>query len=85
MSETDRNRFDLEQDIMNCWSVVDDIKELNRCMLDRRKMTDDEVSNYLLGLETIYQVKFERLFETFEMLIRKNAFNDRVEEVVIHD
>jgi hypothetical protein len=85
MSEIDRNRFDLEQDIMNCWSVVDDIKELNRCMLDRRKMTDDEVSNYLLGLETIYQVKFERLFETFEMLIRKNAFNDRVEEVVIHD
>jgi len=85
MSETDRSRFDLEQDIMNCWSVVDDIKELNRCMLDRRKMTDDEVGNYLLGLETIYQVKFERLFETFEMLIRKNAFNDRVEEVVIHD
>jgi hypothetical protein len=77
MSETDRNRFDLEQDIMNCWSVVDDIKELNRCMLDRRKMTEDEISNYLLGLETIYQVKFERLFETFEMLIRKNAFNDR--------
>ena len=77
MSETDRNRFDLEQDIMNCWSIVDDIKELNRCMLDRRKLTEDEVSNYLLGLETIYQVKFERLFETFEMLIRKNAFNDR--------
>ncbi len=85
MSETDRNRFDLEQDIMNCWSVVDDIKELNRCMLDRRKVTDDEVSNYLLGLETIYQVKFERLFETFEMLIRKNAFNDRVQEEVIYD
>lgn len=77
MSETNRTRFDLEQDIMNCWSVVDDIKELNRCMLDRRKMTEDEISNYLLGLETIYQVKFERLFETFEMLIRKNAFNDR--------
>lgn len=77
MSETNRDRFDLEQDIMNCWSVVDDIKELNRCMLDRRKLTEDEVSNYLLGLETIYQVKFERLFETFEMLIRKNAFNDR--------
>lgn len=81
MSETNRSRFDLEQDIMNCWSVVDDIKELSRSMLDRRKMTEDEVSNYLLGLETIYQVKFERLFETFEMLIRKNAFNDRVEEV----
>ena len=77
MSETNRNRFDLEQDIMNCWSVVDDIKELSRCMLDRRKMSEDEISNYLLGIETSYQVKFERLFETFEMLIRQNAFNDR--------
>ena len=76
MSETNRNRFDLEQDIMNCWSVVDDIKELSRSMLDRRTMTEDEISNYLLGLETIYQVKFERLFETFEMLIRQRKFQD---------
>ena len=84
MSETNRNRFDLEQDIMNCWSVVDDIKELGRSMLDRRKMTEDEVSNYLLGLETIYQVKFERLFETFEQLIRNNAFNDRKNDEVTY-
>ena len=83
MSETSRDRFDLEHDIMNCWNVVEDIKELHRCMLDRRKMTDDEISNYLLCLETIYQVKFERLFETFEMLIKENSFNDRRE--VNHD
>jgi hypothetical protein len=69
-----RDRFDLETDIMNCWSVVEDIKELNRCMLDRRKMTDDEISNYLLGLETIYQVKFERLFETFEKMLQQGQF-----------
>lgn len=81
MSETNRTRFDLEQDIMNCWSVVEDIKELSRSKMDRRKMTEDEVNNYLLGLETIYQVKFERLFETFEMLIRHNAFHDRDEKV----
>lgn len=79
MSETNRTRFDLEQDIMNCWSVVEDIKELSRCKMDRRKMTEDEVNNYLLGLETIYQVKFERLFETFEMLIRQDAFHERRE------
>lgn len=77
-----RDRFDLETDIMNCWSIVEDIKELNRCMLDRRKMTEDEVSNYLLGLETIYQVKFERLFETFEKLVRQNSFHDRPSDKV---
>jgi hypothetical protein len=77
MGEYYRDRFNLESDIMNCWSIVEDIKELNRCMLDRRKMTEDEISNYLLGLETIYQVKFERLFETFEKLVQQNAFHDR--------
>lgn len=77
MSETNRSRFDLEQDIMNCWNVVSDIKELSRGMLDRRPMSEDEISNYLLGLETIYQVKFERLFETFEMLVKDGKITDR--------
>lgn len=80
-----RDRFDLETDIMNCWSIVDDLKELSRSMLDRRKMTDDEVSNYLLGLETIYQVKFERLFETFEKLVQQNEFHDRPSDKVKND
>lgn len=82
VSETNRDRFDLEQDILNCWNVVTDIKELNRAMLDRRKMTDDEISNYLLGLETIYQVKFERLFETFEQLIHQRKFVEAKDETV---
>lgn len=82
MSESNRDRFDLEQDIMNCWSVVDDIKELSRSMLDRRTMTEDEVSNYLLGLETIYQVKFERLFETFEQMVHNRKFDETRDEIV---
>jgi len=76
MSETNRDRFDLETDIMTCWNVVEDIKELSRCMLDRRKMSEDEISNYLLGLETIYQVKFERLFETFEQMVHNRKFDE---------
>ena len=80
-----RDRFDLETDIMNCWSIVDDLKELSRCFLDRRKMSEDEISNYLLGLETIYQVKFERLFETFEKLVQQNAFHDRPSDKVKND
>lgn len=65
------DRFDMEQQIMNCWSVVDDIKALHVQFLDRGPMTEDQVSNYLLGLETIYQVKFEHLFDMFENLIRE--------------
>jgi hypothetical protein len=64
------NRFDLEQQIMNCWHVVDDIKTLNQQLQDASsKMTEDQIANYLLGLETIYQVKFEQLFALFEQMI----------------
>ena len=74
--DSDRNYFHLEEDIYNCWNIVGDIRELHRSMVDRREMSEDEISNYLLGLETIYEVKFERLQETFEELVRKGAFTE---------
>lgn len=55
---------------MNCWSVVDDIKSLNIQVNDHGDMTEDQISNYLLGLETIYQVKFQQLFALFEKMIQ---------------
>jgi hypothetical protein len=67
------NRFELEQGILACWNIVDDIKALNRQMLDVREMTPDEISNYLLGLETIYQIKFEQTFATFEACIKDGS------------
>jgi len=70
------NQFDLEQDIMNCWQVVDDIKTVTKRYLDGYpKMTDDEVANVLIGIETLYQMKFEQLFATFEQYL-KNKHND---------
>lgn len=60
------DRFDLEQDIMNCWNVVEDIKTI----YDRIDYTDqDQVMNSLLGLQTLYQMKFEKMWETFEKLV----------------
>lgn len=62
-------RFDFEQKIMDCWHVVEDIKTLNRQYQDVGNLTQDQIANYLLGLETIYQVKFEQLFAQFESLV----------------
>lgn len=59
--------FDLEQSIMNCWSVVEDIKLLNENVCDRPKpLTEDEISNILIGLESLYQLKFDKLWANFE-------------------
>lgn len=67
-------RFDLEQQIMECWSVVDDIKTFMPWVYDSPRETmpsEDDQMNYLIGLTTIYQVKFERLFETYEKCIKQ--------------
>jgi hypothetical protein len=64
------NRFQLEQQIMNCWQVCDDIDAVYQ-VGGYREMTEDELANALLGLKTIYQLKFEILMQTFETMIRQ--------------
>ncbi len=59
-------RFDLEQLILKNWEVVTEIKHLREHM--ESKPTQDQVENYLLGLETIYEVKFNKLWDCFEEL-----------------
>jgi hypothetical protein len=62
------NRFDFEQQMMDCWGVVDDIKTIYS-LQDLRDTAEDEMQNLLLGLFTMYQVKFEILQRMFEDLI----------------
>ena len=59
-------RFDLEQLILKNWEVVTEIKHLREHM--ESKPTQDQIENYLLGLETIYEVKFNKLWDCFEEL-----------------
>ena len=64
------DRFDLEQDIMRCWNVTEDIDLLYRNLMDRDLSTDD-IANVLLGMKVIYDLKFEEMFNHFETLIRE--------------
>jgi len=73
--------FDLEQSIMHCWNIVEDLKMLNEAVLER-DLSVDEISNILLGIERLYNLKFEKLFEMFEDHCKdywnlKNKWNDR--------
>jgi hypothetical protein len=56
-----KTRFDMEQEIMTAWQVLDDIK-----MLSAREGTDKEDWD---AVGRLYQIRFETLFETFENLI----------------
>jgi len=61
------DRFDLEQLILKNWEIVTEIKHLRELISDG-KPTQDQIENYLLGLETIYEVKFNKLWDCFEEL-----------------
>jgi hypothetical protein len=66
------DRFDLEQNIMKCWNITDEIDLLNKNVLEKEISTDD-ISNFLLGLKTIYNAKFEELFDNFGELIENGT------------
>ena len=60
------DRFDLEQQILECWKVIEDIELLYENL---ESMDDDERMNYLLGLQSMYKLKFNRVWATFEQLV----------------
>jgi hypothetical protein len=66
------DRFDLEQHIIKCWNITDEIDLLNKNVLEKNISTDD-ISNFLLGLKTIYNAKFEELFDNFGELIENGT------------
>jgi len=68
------DRFDLEQQIMGCWQIVDDLKVLFENVVENENLTKDAISNVVLGLEELYQMKFDKLFRTFEK-VTKDEWN----------
>ncbi len=63
-----KNRFDMEQEIMACWGVTDDIDILAEAVLET-DMSEDDLANALIGMKTMYELKFNRLWATYEKLI----------------
>ena len=64
--------FDVEQDIMNCWNMVDDVKDAASYIVDNESFKDlsaenaDKIMNLLLGIHSVYQMRFEKLWNNFE-------------------
>ena len=61
------DQFEFEQLLLNCWGITSEIRLLNETYQDNPgTMSSDDIANYLQGLETIYDVKFQKLFDMFE-------------------
>lgn len=72
----EKDRFNLEADIFAVWNVVDDIELLMTYVGDSPVFEgmdpkhSDEIVNFLLGMKTIYSVKFHNLQSTMDDLIQ---------------
>ena len=67
------DRFDFEQDILSCWGIVNEL-DLVINLIEKNKLSaenEDEIMNILIGLKSIYEAKFNNLFNKFEQLIKE--------------
>jgi hypothetical protein len=65
-----KTRFDLEQQILDCWGICDDLNTIFEYFYEQQEPVDvDKLANILLGLKELYHIKFEQTFNTFEKLI----------------
>jgi len=69
------DRFDFEQQIMACWNVTSDVKTVTEYLLDAPLDADreDKIANMLLGIESLYEAKFDKLFRQFETLVHEHS------------
>lgn len=62
------DRFDFEQQILKCWNVIEDLKEVN-----------EELNSEQIGAITIlYEVKFQKLWEQFEDVVMKLVHENKM-------
>jgi len=59
----------MEDKIMSCWTVVDQLKSVVELTESSNR---DEICNVLQGIITIYDHRFDSLFKEYESLLKEN-------------
>jgi hypothetical protein len=59
------DRFDLEQQILDCWRITDEISMMESQGANAADMT---------SLACVYEYKFKRLWATFETMVHEEQF-----------
>ena len=67
-----RDRFLLEQKIMQCWNVTDDMDTISEYIADSdiSPVHQDQLLNMLFGMRTLYNQKFNSTMNLFSELVR---------------
>jgi hypothetical protein len=79
------DRFDLEDAIMQAWHTADDLDLFLSRYLDGAVMTEDEVSNVLIGLKEIHNLRCEKLWDIFKRVHKLDNHVALQEEMGLYD
>lgn len=61
-----KNKFDLEQDIVNVWDLKKDLDSFLQMYLDApQPMDDDTVYNYIHSIACILDLRMERVWDSY--------------------
>jgi len=76
------DRFEFEQQIMECWNVTSDVKTVAKYLMDAPLETgrEDKIANMLIGIEALYNAKFDELFRQYEAIIKEQHDRDNSKE-----
>jgi Fe-S-cluster formation regulator IscX/YfhJ len=72
-----KDRFDLENEIMNLYSTVTDLEAVADTLYDsKKKYTEDEIHTTLRGLANVLDAKIVRLEDVFCQVFELNEYAD---------
>lgn len=70
--------FDLEQEIMKCWTITSDLHVVAKHINDGSDYTE-----LMIGMAQLYDMKFERMWDAFEQMVKSNQTKwdkDRIDD-----
>lgn len=70
--------YDLEQDIMLAWGTAEDLKLLQGLLEE----ADDNIQNTLLGIISLHNLRMEKVFSSYEKLLKDRANGNNVQRPV---
>lgn len=78
MSTTETPIFDLEQEFLQCWAIIDDLKLITEYFINDPKWKGmdaslaDALMNKYFGLAEVYDVKMQKAWDSFEAVCREH-------------
>jgi len=70
--------FNLEEEIQHVWQTKDDLDAIAERHYDDPEgpMTEDELSNVLIGLSELHETRMKKLWKVFETMVKERGFSE---------